>query len=77
MQTWFDRLAVPFGAAGAIFIVVFGVFYSIAVFLLPLFVWSARDAAKRCARETEASRDELRRIRQALERAYPPPRTGP
>lgn len=51
--------------------------WAIAVVMLPLFVWSGRDAAKRAAREAAQARDELRRIRQALERAYPPPRSGP
>lgn len=77
VQGWLDSIKLTFGVGGAIFVGVFSVFYAIALFLLPLFVWSARDWAKRGARAAQSSHDELRRIRQALERAYPPPRSGP
>lgn len=67
--------SLPFGLS--IFLLAFAAIYALALLLLPLFVWAIRVHAIKIRGSSAESRDELRRIRQALERAYPPPRSGP
>lgn len=77
VPAWLDKILVQLPHWGAIAITIFAFLYAFAIFALPLFVWAIRVHAIKIRESSAESRDELRRIRQALERAYPPPRSGP